>query len=247
MHHSQEQEVDDQGNEVILSLERKSVQNFRDQDEYLYAMKEDLAEWFNVLYGTNINVENFMEEIETGVLICIHANKTQEFILDVLASGDLPPDLKHVASFTNEKPVTYRASVRAGTFQARDNISNFIAWCRGALELPDSVLFETEDLVSRKNERHVVLCLLEVARRGARYGMEAPQIIQLEQEIDAEIREEQEEEEIEEYVPPPRKVIPPKPRERWVNDLMSLDEMVSTLYRHFVSPYGTVIGSICMR
>ena len=38
------------------------------------------------------------------------------------------------------------------------------------------VMFETEDLVSQKNEKHVVLTLLEVARRGAKIGMLAPMV-----------------------------------------------------------------------
>ena len=68
-----------------------------------------------------------------------------------------------------------------------------------------------------KNERNVVLCLLEVARRGARYGMLAPRLIQLEEEIDAEIQGKE---------PPPQ--VQQVPRPRRMNDLMSLDEMVST-------------------
>jgi len=51
----------------------------------------------------------------------------------------------------------------------------------------ECVMFETEDLVCRKNEKHVILTLLEVARRGARLGMLAPMIVQFEQEIDREI------------------------------------------------------------
>ena len=52
----------------------------------------------------------------------------------------------------------------------------------------------------------------QVARRGAKYGMLAPQLIQLEEEIDAEIAGEE----------------PPEPAaQRITCDLMSLDEMVS--------------------
>ena len=51
----------------------------------------------------------------------------------------------------------------------------------------DCIMFETEDLVSRKNEKHVILTLLDVARRGAKAGMLAPVLIQFEQEIDREI------------------------------------------------------------
>lgn len=51
-------------------------------------------------------------------------------------------------------------------------------------------MFETDDLVLRKNEKNVVLCLLEVARRASRFGMLAPVLIQLEEEIEEEIHEE---------------------------------------------------------
>jgi len=58
--------------------------------------------------------------------------------------------------------LSYHSAARAGSFQARDNISQFIGWCRSTLSVPDTLLFETEDLVSRRNERNVLLCLLEV-------------------------------------------------------------------------------------
>ncbi|KAK3916576.1 GAS2-like protein pickled eggs [Frankliniella fusca] len=83
--------------------------------------------------------------------------------------------------------VRYLAAAKPGTFFARDNVSNFIAWCRRDLGVIECLLFETEDLIARKNEKHVILCLLEVARRGAKMGMLAPMLVQLEREIDREI------------------------------------------------------------
>ena len=61
--------------------------------------------------------------------------------------------------------LSYHSTARPGSFQARDNISQFIGWCRSTLAVPDTLLFETEDLVSRRNERNVLLCLLEVQYR----------------------------------------------------------------------------------
>jgi len=46
-----------------------------------------------------------------------------------------------------------------------ETTSQFIGWCRSTLAVPDTLLFETEDLVSRRNERNVLLCLLEVQYR----------------------------------------------------------------------------------
>ncbi len=48
-------------------------------------------------------------------------------------------------------------------------------------------MFETEDLILCRNEKNFILCLLEVARFGSRFGIQVPTIIQLEQEIEAEI------------------------------------------------------------
>lgn len=48
-------------------------------------------------------------------------------------------------------------------------------------------MFETEDLILCKNEKNFILCLLEVARFGSKFGICVPTIIQLEQEIEAEI------------------------------------------------------------
>lgn len=43
---------------------------------------------------------------------------------------------------------------------------------RNCLQIFECLLFETDDLIMRKNEKHVILCLLEVARRGAKFGKE---------------------------------------------------------------------------
>ena len=179
-------------------------------------MKEDLAEWFNVLYNMNITVDNFFGEMETGVLLCEHANNVQEVIRESFGK-ETPKSSNPRATpiYMADYVVTYKKNVKPGTFQSRDNISNFLMWCV-RLGIPDNLRFETDDLVLRKHERNVILCLLEVARRGAKYGMLAPVIIQLEEEIDAEIAGRQTPSE------PVAVII-----QRKTCDLMSLDEMVS--------------------
>ena len=48
-------------------VEKRQLRSFSRADEYLYAMKEDLAEWLNMLYPTiNIHAENFMDCLQTG-------------------------------------------------------------------------------------------------------------------------------------------------------------------------------------
>lgn len=89
--------------------------------------------------------------------------------------------------------VPYKKNARAGTFHARDNVCNFITWCR-SLNIRECLLFETEDLVLGKNEKSFILCLLEVARKGSMLGMTIPMLIQLEQEIDQEIESDERQE-----------------------------------------------------
>lgn len=52
-------------------LEARSYRPFKSSEEYLYAMREDLAEWLNVLYPELlINTDNFMDRLDTGVALC---------------------------------------------------------------------------------------------------------------------------------------------------------------------------------
>ena len=48
-------------------VEKRQLRSFSRADEYLYAMKEDLAEWLNLMYPhINIDAENFMDTLQTG-------------------------------------------------------------------------------------------------------------------------------------------------------------------------------------
>ena len=129
--------------------------------------------------------------------------------------------------------VPYLPNAKAGTFFARDNVSNFIDWCRNSLGIIECLLFETEDLIMRKNERHVILCLLEVARRGAKFGMLAPLLVQMERQIDREIAAENKaangagnEESDDEYEEESCLIYGPQPQ-IVTNDLKTLHELVS--------------------
>jgi len=73
--------------------------------------------------------------------------------------------------------LSYHSSARPSSFQARDNISQFIGWCRSTLAVPDTLLFETEDLVTRRNERNVLLCLLEVGSVDCSFRKRSSQLV----------------------------------------------------------------------
>uniref|UniRef100_A0A673WE97 Growth arrest specific 2 like 2 n=1 Tax=Salmo trutta TaxID=8032 RepID=A0A673WE97_SALTR len=186
---------------------------FKSSEEYLYAMKEDLAEWLRDLYEIDIDVNNMVEALETGAVLCSHANNVTRVAGEFIQKYGM---VRQVQLPTNG--VTFVNSAQPATFLARDNISNFISWCRKHMDIKDVLMFETDDLVLRKNEKNFVLCLLEVARRASRFGMAAPVLIQLEQEIEEEIREELE---------LPLEDTPPlaKPQRRTSNT-QNLDEMV---------------------
>jgi hypothetical protein len=52
-------------------LQLRDFRPFKTSDEYLWAMKEDLSDWLNILYpDLNITATAFMECLETGVTLC---------------------------------------------------------------------------------------------------------------------------------------------------------------------------------
>lgn len=103
-----------------------SIQPFKSSEHYLEAMKEDLAEWLRDLYGVDISAANFLEVLETGLVLCQHANAITEAALAFLA--ETPDQAQRLP--LPRAGVSYNEAAQPRTFQARDNISNFIHWCR---------------------------------------------------------------------------------------------------------------------
>ncbi|XP_055056449.2 GAS2-like protein 2A [Misgurnus anguillicaudatus] len=199
----------------IKHASHQSIKPFKSSEEYLYAMKEDLAEWLAELYNIDIHVNNILDVLETGALLCAHANNVTR-VADEFPKTMGVPEMQLPTS-----GVTFVSSVHPTTFLARDNVTNFINWCRKEMGIPDVLMFETDDLVLRKNEKNFVLCVLEVARRASRFGMASPILIQLEQEIEEEIHDEE--------------TIQHKPQRRLRNS-QNLDEMVQFLISRCTCP-----------
>lgn len=118
----------------IQSATAKSIRPFKSSEEYLVAMKEDLAEWLNELYGLGTGLEQLVRDLETGSLLCQHANNVSRVAHhfccqypELLVKVKLP-----------QAGVTYTAAAQPGTFLARDNVSNFIQWCRKEMQIKGS-------------------------------------------------------------------------------------------------------------
>ncbi|NXT45610.1 GA2L2 protein, partial [Pluvianellus socialis] len=201
----------------------RSIRPYQSSKQYLYAMKEDLAEWLKELYDLDIEVGTFVEVLETGAVLCSHANNVTHVAGEFArACPDVARHLRLPAA-----GVACNLTAQPGTFQARDNVSNFIQWCRKEMDIKDVLMFETEDLVLRKNEKNFVLCLLELARRAARFGMRAPTLVQMEEEIEEELRQELD-------LPPADTPLPRPPRKP--RDLHKLDQMVQHLVSRCTCP-----------
>lgn len=148
-------------------------------EQELLPLKEDLAEWLSRVLKENITADNFMDRLENGVLVCKLAQIMQA------AAGNVPKNgrsVKPLAPFAFK----FHQNAKAGTFFARDNAAHFLQWCR-EIKVQDSVLFESDGLVLQRQPREVILCLLDVARVAADYGIEPPKLVKLEKEIDDEI------------------------------------------------------------
>ncbi|EOB07873.1 GAS2-like protein 2, partial [Anas platyrhynchos] len=131
----------------------RSIRPYRSSQQYLCAMKEDLAEWLKELYDLDIEAGTFLEVLETGALLCSHANHVAQ------AAGEFARACPAAARRLRlpAAGVACNLAAQPGTFQARDNVSNFIQWCRKEMGIKDVLMFETEDLVLRKNEKNFVL------------------------------------------------------------------------------------------
>lgn len=151
-------------------------------DRCMVAIKEDLAAWMSSILSLVITVETLLEDLETGVVLCRLANTIQRTGEEFLRNNpSIPRKVFPACGVTYKERTAFR-----GSFIARDNVANFIRWCR-ELGVSDVIMFETEDLVLHKNEKSVILSLMDVARLSVKFGLEPPDLVRMENEIDQEI------------------------------------------------------------
>ena len=92
-------------------MEKRSLRLFSEENEYLIAIKEDLCDWLETLYPKiKINSLNFFQKLETGSLLLKHANK--------------------ILKCQGKQMFYYRKHAEPGSWFARDNVHNFIQFCR---------------------------------------------------------------------------------------------------------------------
>ncbi|XP_074038884.1 growth arrest-specific protein 2 isoform X2 [Leptinotarsa decemlineata] len=146
------------------------------QARQLDPLKEDLADWLNKTLGVDyITKDNFLAELDNGVVLCHLAQGICDTIKQTVANGLIKGQIPSIRGKCFEK-----AARRS--FFSRDNMENFIRFCR-SLGVHENLLFESDDLVLHHQPRNVILCLLEVARIASKYGVEPPGLVQLEKQI----------------------------------------------------------------
>lgn len=161
---------------LLLEFNRK-----QDRAELDQIYREDIAAWLSRLFDLNtLSSDNLLESIESGELLCKLAGKVHENLDAWKYVSKMNPSMVNTLV-----PPVFKANVTAGSFHARSNLHNFLTWAKH-LHVP--CLFESADLIERKNTTHITSCLMDVAR-GAPYLAALPSLVEFEQEMQEQERQ----------------------------------------------------------
>ena len=149
-----------------------------EKKEVPYVIKEDLTKWLKSVLTETISPDDFLSHLSTSIMLCNLAKTIQ----DVAKKGGSKEKEDKIKVPMNT--IHYNSTAKKESFQARDNTANFITWCRD-LGLDEAVIFESEGLVLHRDERRVILTLMELARVAGRLGMATPKLVELEKEIES--------------------------------------------------------------
>ena len=148
----------------------------REKDD-LEIIKRDVCEWLAKTLEIEISAERFMDTLDTGVVLCKLAKLIQEKARSAKAAGE------KVSVAVPMENVKCQSKAMKGSFFARDNTANFIKWCK-KLGVNEEVMFESNGLVQREDEKRVILCLIDVSRHAQKVHIKPPELVRLENEIE---------------------------------------------------------------
>ena len=87
-------------------MDRRHFRAFSRADEYLYAMKEDLAEWLNMLYpAIGIEADTFMDKLENGEYLVKVRHQSYSISLFAKEAGILQSGMALLSSCQNNWPL----------------------------------------------------------------------------------------------------------------------------------------------
>lgn len=149
---------------------------------------EDVTDWISKFMKVNVTPDNFLSELDNGVLILKLAQKIQRHSCRFIEEKrrHLPVGVRLHLKVLPEMVTPVHLNAKKETFFARDNVATFLKWAR-EIGINEAELFESDGLVLHKELRNVVLTLLAIARTGAKYDISPiPSLIKLEKEIEQE-------------------------------------------------------------
>ncbi|XP_065672305.1 GAS2-like protein 3 isoform X2 [Hydra vulgaris] len=176
------------GLKKLKSGSLESIARWEKENEFLFTLIEDECDWLSRLFpDEKIDSSNFFQYLEDGVLLCKLSKLCQNYSDDCARRNKVP-----FRTFNIVIHPRIKCRGKIGQFMSRENVELFLKWCRYH-GIPEPILFESNDVVEktdqdglREGAREIVLCLMEVARLGVKWGVEPPKLIQLEQEIERE-------------------------------------------------------------